>query len=323
VILTVEPGADVARIKRELTSLGQWVTELSSGSAMYLLLEPHSSQVSRETLRAIEGITALAERAPSHPRVDAQGPIIEVFGERIGDGTAPILMAGPCSVESEDQILAAAEAVSKGGGRFLRGGAYKPRTSPYSFQGHGEPALRWLRRAADRHGLKVVTEVMRVEDVTQVAEFAHLLQIGSRSMQNFPLLAAAGKTGRSVLLKRGMGATVEEWLHAAEHCLLNGAGGVIFCERGIRGFDPNVRNLIDLGSVALLRHVLNQPVVVDPSHAAGRRDLILPLSKAALAAGAHGLMVEVHPDPAQAQSDGAQALTLTDFEAFSRSLGFA
>jgi 3-deoxy-7-phosphoheptulonate synthase len=320
VIVTIKRGADVARIKRELAGHGQWVSQLESETGVLLLIEPHSTQVSRETLLSVEGIESVASRISGHPRVDAQSPVIDVAGERIGAGAPPVMMAGPCSVESEAQIHSAAEAVARAGGRFLRGGAYKPRTSPYSFQGHGERALRWLRQAADQCGLKVVTEALAPEEVPHVSEFAHLLQIGSRNMQNFALLAEAGRTRRPILLKRGLGATVEEWLLAAEHCLVNGAGGVVFCERGIRGFDPNVRNLLDLGSVALLSHVLHQPVIVDPSHASGRRDLIAPLSRAALAAGAHGLLVETHPDPAIAQSDGAQALTPEDFEALARSL---
>jgi 3-deoxy-7-phosphoheptulonate synthase len=320
VIVTIRRGADIARVKRDLAGHGQWVSQLESESGVLLLIEPHSMQVSRETLLAVEGVESVASRASGHPRVDAQSPAIEVDGVRIGAGAPAVLMAGPCSVESEAQIHAAAETVARAGGRFLRGGAYKPRTSPYSFQGHGRPALRWLRRAADQHALKVVTEALQPEEVPHVAELAHLVQIGSRNMQNFPLLAEVGRTGRPVLLKRGLGATVEEWMLAAEHCLVHGAKAVVFCERGIRGFDPNLRNLLDLGSVALLSHVLRQPVVVDPSHASGRRDLIAPLSLAAIAAGANGLLVETHPDPSTAQSDAAQALTPEGFEALARSL---
>ncbi|MEO6954067.1 MAG: 3-deoxy-7-phosphoheptulonate synthase, partial [Polyangia bacterium] len=190
----------------------------------------------------------------------------------------------------------------------LRGSAYKPRTSPYAFQGHGPPALAWLRAAADHHGLGVVTEVMTAEDAGRVAEVADLVQVGSRNMQNFSLLKAVGRQKRPVLLKRGMAASVEDWMLAAEYCLSEGATGVVFCERGVRGFDPSMRNLLDLGAVALLVHALGQPVIVDPSHAAGRRDLIPALGRAGLAAGAHGLMVETHHDPANALSDGPQAL---------------
>ena len=177
---------------------------------------------------------------------------------------------------------------SRAGGRLLRGGAWKPRTSPYAFQGHGGEALAWLRQAANSHGLAVVTEVLGEADVEQVAEAADLVQIGSRNMQNFALLKAVGRTRRPVLLKRGRTATLAEWRAAAEHVLLAGADGVVFCERGIAGVDPETRNTLDLGAVAVLKHAYGLPVVVDPSHAAGRRDLIEPLARAALAAGADG-----------------------------------
>src|SRR5690606_8639796 len=191
-------------------------------------------------------------------------------------------------------------------GRVLRGGAYKPRTSPYAFQGAGAPGLEWLREAADREGLLVVTEVLSEADAPAVAALADLVQVGARNMQNFALLRAVGATGALALLKRGPGATLEEWLLAAEHLLVAGARGVVFCERGVRGFDPSTRHALDVSGVALLA-AQGQPVVADPSHAAGRRDLVAPLARAALGAGAHGLLVEVHPDPSAARSDGPQA----------------
>jgi 3-deoxy-7-phosphoheptulonate synthase len=191
---------------------------------------------------------------------------------------------------------------------MLRGSAYKPRSSPYAFQGHGAVALGWLRAAADRHRLAVVTEVLAAQDAARVAEVADLIQIGSRNMQNYPLLREVGRQKRPVLLKRGVAATIEEWLLSAEYCLLEGAPGVVFCERGVRAFDPSTRYLLDLGAVALLAHTLRLPVIVDPSHAAGRRDLIAPLARAGVAVGAHGVMVEIHDDPGGARSDGPQAL---------------
>ncbi len=203
---------------------------------------------------------------------------------------------------------------------FLRGGAYKPRTSPYAFQGHGEPALAWMRRAADACGMKVVTEALAEADVALVAEHADLVQVGSRNMHNYALLKAIGRTGRPVLLKRGMAATIDEWLHAGEYLLAAGAAGVVFCERGIRSFDDSTRNLLDLGAVALLAHVHRLPVIVDPSHGAGRRDLVLPLGRAALAAGAAGLMIETHDEPARALSDGPQAIPLAELGAMVREL---
>jgi 3-deoxy-7-phosphoheptulonate synthase len=211
-------------------------------------------------------------------------------------------------VESREQALEVAEQVAAAGAGFLRGGAFKPRTSPYAFAGHGEAALGWLKEAAERFGLGVVTEAVTEADVKVVAERADVLQVGSRSMHSPGLLRAAGRAGRPVLLKRGMSATVEEWLLAAERLLLEGAPGVILCERGVRSFDPTTRNVLDLGAVALLAGVRGLPVIVDPSHAAGRRDLVLPLARAALAAGAAGVLVEVHPRPGEAASDGPQAV---------------
>jgi 3-deoxy-7-phosphoheptulonate synthase len=239
--------------------------------------------------------------------MDKQGPQVMVAGHAIG-GSQKTLMCGPCSVESPEQIDAIAARLAPLGVSFLRGGAFKPRSSPYNFQGHGDPALNWMREAATKHGLRVVTEVLSEHDVSAVAELADLIQIGSRNMQNFALLKRVGRVGKPVLLKRAMSATIEEWLLAGEYLLHHGASGVVLCERGIRGFDPSTRNLVDLTAVALLAHVHHLPVIVDPSHGTGRRDLILPLARAALAAGAAGVMIETHDDPGRALSDGPQAL---------------
>lgn len=248
------------------------------------------------------GTHPLTARQPGQPTTVVQVGPVAFGGDRV------VLIGGPCAVEGHAQVGRAARAVLEAGGHLLRGGAWKPRTSPYDFQGFGSAALGWLRRAADAAGLGVVSEVMSEREVDEVAAVADLLQVGSRNMQSFSLLKAVGRAKKPVLLKRSMAATVDEWLHAGEYLMVHGAAGVAFCERGIRSFDPSTRNLLDLGSVALLAHVYRLPVVVDPSHAAGRRDLILPLARAALAAGAHGLMIEVHDDPASARSDGAQAL---------------
>jgi 3-deoxy-7-phosphoheptulonate synthase len=232
---------------------------------------------------------------------------------QIGDvtigGAQPIMIAGPCSVEGEAQILEAARAAAAAGAQMLRGGAFKPRTSPYSFQGLGLPGLRALAQAGHETGLPVVTEVMEPGLVETVAEYADVLQIGSRNMQNFPLLRAAGQTSRPILLKRGFAATIEEWLLAAEYILLEGNAQVILCERGVRGFDPNTRNLLDLAAVPLLAQLTHLPVLVDPSHATGRADLVIPMGIAAIAAGADGLLIEMHPHPGAALSDAAQAIT--------------
>ena len=220
------------------------------------------------------------------------------------------IAAGPCGVESAEQLESAARAVATSGANVLRGGAYKPRTSPYSFQGLGEEALRMLRDAGDRYGLGVVTEVMDTRDVEKVSQYADMLQIGTRNMQNFPLLREVGSTRMPVLLKRGLSATVQEWLLAAEYILLGGNENVVLCERGVRSFDSATRNLLDISVVPLLEEMTHLPVIVDPSHAMGIARLVPPIAVASIAAGAHGLLIEVHPDPANALSDGAQSLDL-------------
>ncbi|MCA8943881.1 MAG: 3-deoxy-7-phosphoheptulonate synthase [Planctomycetes bacterium] len=222
-------------------------------------------------------------------------------------------MAGPCAVESRQQILAAARGVAAAGASMLRGGAFKPRTSPRSFQGLGREGLELLREASRETGLPVVTEVLDPRDVELVAEHAAMLQVGSRSMQNFPLLREVGRSGHPVLLKRGAAATIDEFLLAADYILAEGNDRVILCERGVRGFDPSTRNLLDLAAVPILQSRTDAPVVVDPSHGTGRADLVPVMARAAVAAGADGILVEVHPDPESALSDREQALRLTEF----------
>jgi len=228
-----------------------------------------------------------------------------------GHGLA--IMAGPCTIESEAQIHEAAAEVARMGATILRGGAFKPSTSPYGFQGHGSRALGWMRDAARANRLAMVTEVMDPRRVEEVAEAADILQIGARNMQNFDLLREVGRSTKPVLLKRGMSARLEEWLLAAEHIANAGNQRIILCERGIRSFDTFSRNTLDVGAIAAAKKLTHLPVIADPSHAAGRRDLILPLSLAALAAGADGLIVEVHPTPEQAEKDGAQSLAFEEF----------
>ena len=307
----LEEGADVGAVQGTLQGLGLWTTPVRSVSSerWSLQVAAHSAFMPPEELTELPGVADVMAAVSTHPRVDQQaGCSIMLGNARLGPGERPVLMAGPCSVESEAQIHAAADMVAKAGASVLRGGAFKPRTSPYSFAGHGQDALNWLRAAADSQGLAVVSEVMSEAQVEPVAAAADLLQVGSRNMQNFALLRAVGAMNRPVMLKRGMAATVEEWLQAGEHLLNAGAAHVIFCERGIQSFDPCTRNLLDLGAVALLKHVHGQPVVVDPSHAVGRRDLIAAMARAARAAGADGLLIEAHPEPETALSDGAQAL---------------
>jgi 3-deoxy-7-phosphoheptulonate synthase len=240
-------------------------------------------------------------------------------GARLG-GPEVLVMAGPCAVESEAQLRATAEIVASAGVRVLRGGAFKPRTSPYSFQGLGAEGLRLLRAVADEHGMAVVTEVMTPEDVGLVADHADVLQIGTRNMSNFALLRAAGGAGRPILLKRGLGATIEELLQAAEYVLSHGNEDVAVCERGIRTFEPSTRFTLDINAVPVLEGLTHLPIVVDPSHATGRRDLVAPIARAAVACGADGLLIEVHPDPAQALSDGPQSLDPPAFAALMKEL---
>lgn len=307
-IVTAMQGADSAQIQADLARLGLWAKKLEGQGSTQFVVAAHSSTVALETISALAGVSEVRASTSPHPLVDAQPKVIDFGPAQLGPGVAPVVFAGPCSVESEDHILRVAADVAASGATFLRGGAFKPRTSPYEFQGHGVQALKWLRKAASENGLGLVTECMASETRDDVAEFADVIQIGSRNMHNYSLLQAVAKTGRPIFLKRGMAATVQEWLAAGEYCLLHGAASVAFCERGVRSFDPSTRNLVDLGAVALLAHVHQVPVVVDPSHGTGRRDLVNALAKAAIAVGAHGVMVECHYDPGEALSDGPQAL---------------
>ena len=245
--------------------------------------------------------------------------VIRVLDAVIGDGSLT-MMAGPCSVESRDQLFDTADAVKAAGATVLRGGAFKPRTSPYSFQGLGVEALRYLAEARDRTGLPVITEVMEPSQVDIVQEYADILQIGTRNMQNYSLLTAVGRVQRPVMLKRGYGATVEEWLMAAEYIVSSGNPNVILCERGIRTFETYTRNTMDLAAVPLLHHLTHLPVIVDPSHATGKRWLVKPLALGGIAVGADGVMVEVHPNPEQALSDAEQQLTFEEFRSMMEAL---
>ncbi|MBI4236042.1 MAG: 3-deoxy-7-phosphoheptulonate synthase [Chloroflexi bacterium] len=241
---------------------------------------------------------------------------LEVGGQRI------IMMVGPCAVESREQMLASARAVQAHGFPVLRGGAFKPRTSPYTFQGLGLEGLRLLREAADAHGLLVITEVMSEMDVEMCAEYADILQIGARTMHAFRLLQAVGRTKKPVLLKRGFDASIREWLLSAEYIVNEGNWNVMLCERGIRSFDDEfARNVLDLTAVQVLKRESHFPVIVDPSHGTGVRDLVIPMAKAAVAAGADGLLIEVHPDPTKALSDGPQSLPLEWLPRLQREVG--
>jgi 3-deoxy-7-phosphoheptulonate synthase len=255
--------------------------------------------------------------ARTHPTQPATA--VRVADELVG-GSAFTVIAGPCSVEGRDMLLTTAAAVRASGARLLRGGAFKPRTSPYAFRGLGAVALDMLAEAREATGLPIVTELMDARDIDLVDGVADVIQIGARNMQNFSLLAAVGERGTPVLLKRGMSATVNELLLAAEHVMAHGNTNVILCERGIRTFETSTRNTLDISAIPVLKQETHLPVIVDPSHAAGRADLVPALAAAALAVGADGLIVEVHPDPATALSDGAQSLTIEAFDRMMRML---
>lgn len=271
-----------------------------------------------ESLQAMPGVeTAVRISAPYKfvsREFQPERSRIRVNGTVVG-ASEFVVMAGPCSVESERQIMETAEAVARAGARVLRGGAFKPRTSPYDFQGLELAGLKLLRKAKAETGLDIVTEVMSDGDVELVAEHADILQIGARNMQNFALLKAAGRAGRPVMLKRGMSSTVKELLMSAEYIVAHGNPNVILCERGIRTFETATRNTCDLAAVAVLNELTHLPVIVDPSHATGKRSLVPAVSRAAVAIGADGIIVEVHPHPEKAVSDGAQSLTIPQFEA--------
>jgi 3-deoxy-7-phosphoheptulonate synthase len=248
-----------------------------------------------------------------------QQTVVPVLDLKIG-GDDFITMAGPCSVETEVQLITTAIHVCQGGARILRGGAFKPRSSPYAFQGHGLEGLKMLARAREETGLAIVTEVMSEDDVSLVAEYADILQIGSRNMENFTLLETAARSGRPILLKRGMMATVADMFRSAKVVLDNGNPNVILCERGIRTFETSTRNTFDIATIALVKEISHLPIIADPSHAAGHRDLVPPLARVAVAAGADGLIVEVHPNPDKAWSDGEQSLTFAEFDEMMSSL---
>ncbi len=275
--------------------------------------------VDDSTIRELPGVRETIHVSKPYKLVSLdfhpEATVVDVGDVRFGRGFRPVMIGGPCSVESEEQIETAAAQIKGGGGHMLRGGAFKPRTGPHSFQGLGLEGLKLLQQAGKTHGLPVVTEVMRIEQLDVVAEHADMIQIGARNMQNFDLLKEAGKSRHPTLLKRGMCSTLEEFLAAAEYIVSEGNPNVVLCERGIRTFEQATRNTLDISVIPLIKEISHLPIVVDPSHATGKRSLVPPLTRAALAAGADGIMVEVHPDPTRALCDGAQSLSGDEFAA--------
>ncbi len=273
------------------------------GDKTKLAATPLDAMHGVETTVAISKSYKLASRE-FHPA----STVVDIRGIKIGDGT-PVVMAGPCAVESREQLLETAQLIKEGGAQFIRGGAYKPRTSPYAFQGLEEEGLKYLAEAREKTGLAVVTEVTVVEAVDTVAAYADLLQVGARNMQNFGLLKAVGRAGKPVMLKRGLAATIDEWLNAAEYIMNEGNPNVILCERGIRTYETYTRNTFDISAIPAIKHLSHLPIIADPSHGTGKWRMIKPVSLASIAAGADGLIIEVHPNPARALSDGPQSLT--------------
>lgn len=263
-------------------------------------------------LDAMHGVETTVAISKSYKRASREfhpaSTVVDIRGIKIGDGS-PVVMAGPCAVESREQLMETAQLVKEGGAQFIRGGAYKPRTSPYAFQGLEEEGLKYLAEAREKTGLAVVTEVTVVEAVDTVAAYADLLQVGARNMQNFGLLKAVGRAGKPVMLKRGLAATIDEWLNAAEYIMNEGNPNVILCERGIRTYETYTRNTFDISAIPAIKHLSHLPIIADPSHGTGKWRMIKPVSLASIAAGADGLIIEVHPNPARALSDGPQSLT--------------
>jgi len=272
-----------------------------------------------EAAPGVESVMSISQPFKFVSKEFRQKSIVKVNGWEIG-GPEFIVIAGPCSVESEEQILATAEAVKRAGAHILRGGAFKPRTSPYDFQGMEEEGLKLLRKAKEQTGLAICTEVMSTEEVDLVAEYADILQVGARNMQNFNLLKRVGKTTRPVMLKRGLSSTIKEFLLSAEYIVTSGNSNVMLCERGIRTFETYTRNTLDLSAVPVLEELTHLPIIVDPSHGTGKRSLVPAMARASVAAGADGLMVEVHPNPEKAFSDGPQSLRLADFDRLMKEL---
>lgn len=267
------------------------------------------ADVNFELAEGVERVVPIAQPFKLVSRTFRQENTVVTVGNVRFGGDEPVVIAGPCGVESRDQLLDTARAVQTAGAHMLRGGAYKPRTSPYSFQGLEEEGLRLLAEAREVTGLPIITEVVSTDTVDLVAEYTDMFQLGARNMQNFPLLKAVGRTGRPVLLKRGMSATIQEWLMAAEYILSEGNFDVVLCERGIRTYETATRNTFDLSAVPVVKEMSHLPIVVDPSHGTGRWSLVTPMSRAGIAAGADGLIIEVHCEPEKALSDGTQSLT--------------
>lgn len=317
VMTTTATPAQLDRVVQTVQNAGLQVQINQGEERVVLGILGDKSRIHQIPLDVFEGVDRVVPISSSHKLSSREfhpsNTVIDVNGVKIGDGSL-VVMAGPCAVESREQLLESAEIVKAQGAQFLRGGAFKPRTSPYSFQGLQEAGLKLLAEAREKTGLNIVTEVMDVESVPLVAEYADMLQIGARNMQNFQLLREVGKSGKPVVLKRGIAGTFDEWLHAAEYIANEGNFNILFCERGIRTYETYTRNTLDLSAIPAMKHLSHFPIMIDPSHGTGKWRMVKSMSLAAIAAGADALMIEVHPDPKTALSDGPQSLNPDNYQ---------
>jgi len=320
-IVLIKKGTNQAQIKKigqKIAAQGLKTTVIRGTERTVVLLIGNTRKIEVEQLKSIPGVEKIISVLKPYKLVTRdfkpKDTVIRLGNNVAVGGKKLAIIAGPCSVESEDQVLRTAQALKKIGVKILRGGAFKPRSSPYSFQGLGEKGLKILAKARQKTGLKIITEVMAIDQINLVAQYADILQVGARNAQNFSLLKALAKIKKPVLLKRGISSTLDEFLLSAEYLLSGGNKEVILCERGIRTFNQYTRFTLDLSIVPAIKKLSHLPIIVDPSHGTGRRDLIIPMSKAAIVAGADGLMIEVHPQPSKALSDGDQSLNFKEFQ---------
>ncbi len=311
-------SSDIEAINRIISDLGFTAAAIPGSERTAIGVLGNHGYVDDSKILELPGVQRVIHVSKPYKLVSRdfhpEDTVVDVCGVRVGQGCRPVVVAGPCAVESEEQIVKTALFAKKAGADMLRGGAFKPRTGPHTFQGLREEGLKLLALAGRESGLPIVTEVMSPDNVGLVAEYADLLQVGARNMQNFDLLRELGKIRKPVLLKRGMSATIEEFLAAAEYILAEGNDQVILCERGIRTYETATRNTLDLAVAPLIKEMSHLPIMIDPSHATGKRSLVQPMTLASLVAGAHGVLVEVHPEPEKALSDGPQSLTFQGFE---------
>lgn len=325
-IIVMKPNAKDESIRKVLNLIeaNNLEAHISNGKEVTIIgVVGDKTKISQQNLEIFEDVDKIVEVTESYKlankKFHPEPSVIKVGNTAIG-GDELVIMSGPCAVESPEQVMETALAIKKSGAQILRGGAYKPRTSPYSFQGLEEEGLKMMKEAKDATGLAIVCEVTSLSAIESASKYVDMLQIGARNMQNFYLLKEAGKTGLPILLKRGLCATYDEWLNASEYIMAEGNPNVVLCERGIRTFETGTRNTLDISAVPVIRSRSHLPIIVDPSHASGVRDYVAPLAKSAIAAGADGLMIETHPNPAAALSDGPQSLTFDQFDELCKEL---